>query len=318
NDIIRNKQRINKDIKNEVVRNVKAMFMHKIGSVLVNAADSIIISTFIGLMILGKYSNYTTIMVAMTGVLVLCFTPLTSVIGHMCVSEDRLQVKKYLNFFHTFNFVLGFIFFLGYYAVIDNLITILFADGLELAKSISFVITLNYFIQFMRQSALLFRDATGTFYNDRWKPLIEGIVNIGLSILFVFIFPEGYNVVGVIVATIITNVLICHIVEPYVLYKYALKTNVKGYYIRNYIYIAIFTVALVALNYSMISNDNQWIELFANGGISLAFSFLISIIVILCNKDFRHYLKGFIQRIVKNNKSADTKTVEDDITDIRV
>ena len=33
----------------------------------------------------------------------------------------------------------------------------------------------------MRQSTLLFRDATGTFYNDRFKPLIEGITNAVLS-----------------------------------------------------------------------------------------------------------------------------------------
>ena len=317
-EIIKNKSRIDTSTKKEVTKNVKAMFMHRIGGMLVNTADSIIISVFIGIVILGKYSNYTTIMTAMTGVLVLCFTPLTSVIGHMCVSEDQLQVKKYFNFFHTFNFVLGIIFFLGYYAVIDNLITILFTDGLELAKSISFVITLNYFIQFMRQSALLFRDATGTFYNDRWKPLVEGAVNIVLSILFVLVFPEGYNVVGVIVATIITNVLICHVVEPYVLYKYALNSKVKGYYIRNYGYIAIFTIALVALNYSMITSENQWVELFANAGISLAISFAISIIVVFCNKDFRHYMKGLLQKILRHkntNNNEEITTVAENVNE---
>lgn len=301
-DIIRNRQRVDSETKKEVTKNVKAMFMHKIGSMLVNTADSIIISTFIGIVILGKYSNYTTIMSAMTGVIVLCFTPLTSVIGHMCVSEDKVQAKRYLDFFHTFNFVLGLIFFLGYYAVIDNLVTILFGEELELAKSISLVITLNYFIQFMRQATLLFRDATGTFYNDRWKPFIEGLLNIGLSILFVFIFPKGYNVVGVIVATIITNVFICHIVEPHVLYKYAFNSSTKKYYIRNYIYIAIFAAALAGLHFAMLSNGNQWVELFANGGISLAFSIAISAAVILLNKDFRHYMKSFLIRF-KNRKS---------------
>ena len=56
----------------------------------------------------------------------------------------------------------------------------------------------------MRQATLLFRDATGTFYNDRWKPLIEGVLNIGLSIgfvyLFRFLFGDDFAVVGVIVA----------------------------------------------------------------------------------------------------------------------
>jgi O-antigen/teichoic acid export membrane protein len=296
--IIHNKQSINDETKHEVVKNIKAMFMHKIGTVLVNTADSVIISAFIGVVVLGKYSNYTTIMASMVGVINLFFTPLTSVIGHMCVQEDNTQIIKYFNFFHTFNFIIGLIFFLGYYSVIDNLVVLCFgAEDLVLQKTISFVITLDYFVQFMRQAALLFRDATGTFYNDRWKPLVEGIINIALSILLVVVLPDEYKVVGVIVATIITNMLICHIVEPHVLYKYAFKTSAKIYYVRNYLYIAVFVVALVGLHFCMVKMNNQWLQLLVNGCISLAFSFTICLVTIACNKDFRHYVKKFLIKL---------------------
>lgn len=311
NGIIKNKQKIDSESKKEVTKSVKAMFMHRIGGVLVNTADSLIISAFIGVVVLGKYSNYTVIMTAMVGVLNLCFSPLTSVIGHMCVEENKEHVQKYFNFFHTFNFALGVVFFLGYYAVIDNFIDIFFGANLELAKSVSFVITLNYFIQFMRQSVLLFRDATGTFYYDRWKPLIEGVVNIILSIVFVLIFPKEYNVVGVIVATIITNLFICHIVEPYVLYKHALQKSVKSFYLRNYIYMAVFTVALVGLHFSMLSNGNRWVELFANGGISLAFSLVISLAAVLLNKDFMHYFKNLYRKLLsRRHKPAEVQPAQ--------
>jgi len=173
-DIISNKQKVDKETKAEVVKNVKAMFMHKIGGTLVNTIDSLIISAFIGVLILGKYTNYTSIMTGLMGILTLFFTPLTSVIGHMCVEEDYGAIKKYYNFFYAFNFIIGCVFFLGYYGIIDNLVTILFGEGLEMEKSVSFVITLNYFVQFMRQATELFKDATGTFYYDRWKPLFEG------------------------------------------------------------------------------------------------------------------------------------------------
>lgn len=298
--IINNKQKIDSEEKRNVTKNIKAMFMHKIGGVLVNTIDSLIISAFIGIVVLGKYSNYLAIMTAMMGVLLLCFYPLTSIIGHMYVRESKEQVKKYFNFFHTFNFVLGVVFFLGYYAVIDNLVTILFSSGLELAKSISFVITLNYFIQFMENAVRLFKDSSGVFYYDRWKCIFEGALNVGLSVLFVKIFPQEYNVIGVIVATIITNLTICHIVEPYVLYKYALKTSAKTYYIRNYLYIMIFTCLLFVLHFCMIQNDNQWVELFANGGISIMFSLPILAIVLVCNKDFRYYTESFLSKIKRH------------------
>lgn len=296
--IMRIKQNVDDATKKEVTKNVKAMFMHKIGSVLVNAADSIIISAFIGLVVLGRYTNYTIIVVAMTNLLNLCFTPLTSVIGHMFVQENKETAIKYHSFFHTFNFILGVVFFLGYYAVIDNLVVVLYGKAeLELNRAIGFVITVNYFIQFMRQSTLLFRDATGTFYNDRWKPIVEGIVNIALSILFVKIFPEEYNVVGVIVATIITNIFICHIVEPHVLFKYAFSTSTKKYYIRNYAYIAGFVAVLGALHFCHVDLGSQWAEFFANGFIAIAVAIVPCLAAALLNKDFRHYLEVIFNKL---------------------
>lgn len=310
NNIIKNKQIICAETKKEVTKNIKAMFMHKIGNVLVNTADSIIISTFIGVVILGKYTNYTTIMTSMTGVLTLFFTPLTSIIGHLCVQDDKSSIVKYFNFFHTFNFIIGIIFFLGYYGVIDNIVTLCFStDGndLRLIKSISFIITLNYFIQFMRQATLLFRDATGTFYNDRWKPLFEGILNIALSIGFVYLFSYLFNddfaVVGVIVATIITNLIICHIIEPHVLYKYAFKDKTFKYYLRNYIYIAVFAVALVLLNFSLQSYGSQWKELLVNGLIAVSIAIIPCIFVVFSDKDFRHYMLISLSKVKNKFKS---------------
>ncbi len=301
NDILRDRQPIDKETKKEVTKNIKAMFMHKIGGVLVNTADSLIISAFIGIVILGKFSNYTSIATAMMGVLVLCFSPLTSIIGHTFVENSVNSSQRYFSFFYTLNYILGLVFFLGYYAVADNLIAILFDNGLELSKSVVFVITVNYFIQFMRQATTLFRDATGTFYYDRWKPLFEGMLNVALSIGFVVLFNklwgEDFAVVGVIVATILTNLTICHVIEPFVLYKYAFKTSVKKYYVKNYICIALFIGALTGLHFSLISNENEWIELLANGAISLAFSLLLSVAVIFGNRDFRHYSKSYIDKV---------------------
>lgn len=304
NQIIANKQKVDDGTKKEIVKNVKAMFMHKIGGVLVNTVDSIIISAFIGIVILGKYSNYTIIVTAMVSVLSLFFTPLTSVIGHMVVEEGKESARKYCRFFHTLNFILGIVFFLGYYAVIDNLVAILFGKDLELSRAIAMVITVDYFVQFMRQTVLLFRDATGTFYNDRWKPLIEGLINIGLSILFVCVFPKDYRVVGVIVATIVTNLFICHVVEPYVLYRHAFGTSVKKYYLRNYLYIIVFVGAMFAMHFCMQHFESQWLELLVNGCISLAFSIPICVMVSLSNKDFRHHFLRLLEKLKRKKAVA--------------
>ncbi len=306
NDIVRHAgESLDRETKEQVAKNVKALFMHKIGGVFVNATDSVIISACIGVMMLGKYSNYTILATSMTSIIVLFFTPLTSIIGHMFVSEEG-QVVKYYNFFYSFNFLLGCVFFLGYFAVVDNLVALLFGANLEVSASISIVITLNYFIQFIRQSTLLFKDAAGIFYYDRWKPIFEAALNVVLSIAFVLLFTrwfgEEIGLVGVIVATIITNLTICHIVEPRVLYKHAFHTSVKKHLIKNYAYVSLFGVALFALKLCMRTVENAWVELLVNGGISLLFSLAIAIITVLADKDFRYFCGKFFQKLKKNEK----------------
>ncbi len=315
-EILALKARIDADTRAEVVKNVKAMFMHKIGGVLVNTADSIIISAFLGVTLLGKYSNYIIIMTAMSGTIALCFTPLTSVIGHLYVEEGKEQVRKYLHFFHTFNFVLGAFFFLGYYAVIDNVVTICFDSGmtgeLVFGKWVTFIITLNYFIQFMRQAVLLFRDATGTFYYDRYKPLVEGAINIALSIAFVYLFglvSEEFSVVGVIAATILTNLFICHIVEPRILYRHALQYTTKYYYIKNYLYIALFAATLFGLSFCHVEMNGEWMELLVNGCIAVAFSLAPILAAVITDRDFRNYF-GTLFRKIKTKLNGGTKHEE--------
>lgn len=279
--IMKVKSKLDVETKRNVRKNVKAMFMHKIGYVLVNTVDSVIISAFVGVVSLGEYSNYTMILSSMVGIITLVFSSLTSVIGHLCVEEDKETSQQYCEGFHLLNFIIGTVFFLGYYAVVDNLIAILFSSDLVVSKYISFVITVNGFVQFMRRSTLTFRDATGSFYGDRWKPLLEGVVNIVLSILLV----KYIGVVGVITATIITNLLICHVVEPYVLYKNAFNLFPKKYYIKNYGMIAAFLIALTAEQFLLQNLQNEYAELAANGAISIVCSAVVCGIMLFLNKN---------------------------------
>lgn len=268
--IVNSKEKVDTETKKEIIKNTKAMFMHKIGGLLVNTADSVIISSFIGVVVLGLYSNYVIIVTALQSVLSLLFTSLTSIIGHLCAVGDINEEKKYFKFMYFLNFTTGLIFYLGFYAIADNIITLCFGPYLIIDRSVVFIMTVNYFIQYLRLTVLVYRDATGTFYYDRWKPIIEGPVNVVLSILFVFWF----GVAGVIIATVITNVLICDIIEPYALYKYGFKQKTIKYYILNYSLILVFVGALFVLHYCMQNFNNDWFELFVNGNIAVVIAFV--------------------------------------------
>lgn len=292
-DILQNKgQRIDPETKELLSKSITAMFMHRIGTLLVNTVDSVVISFFVGVVTLGIYSNYSTIAASVTGILTIIFTSITSVLGHLYVESGKETTKKYCELFHYLNFVLGIVMFLGYYAIIDNLVGILFSPDLIADRFIPLVVALNAFVQFMRRSVLTFRDATGTFYNDRWKPLAEGVANLVLSILLV----NWIGVTGVIVATVVTNLLICHIIEPYVLYKNAFDSSPGRYYAGNYGMIVVFAVGLVVLSLFMQEYDNPWKELFVNGLMSVGVSAVLCAATLLFRKEPRRMICDTVRK----------------------
>lgn len=283
---------VDEETRSDVTKNVKALFMHRIGGMLVNTVDSVIISAFIGIVILGKYSNYTTIMTSLTAIMSLCFTPLTSVLGHAFVKESKAEMYKYFNILFGVNYALGVVACLGYYAVIDNVIEFLFGYGLQLDKQIIIVITINNFIQFLRNSIELFRGATGTFYYDRWRPLLEGCVNLALSIMLV----KLVGITGVILATIITNLVICDSIEIHVIFKYALQRRAKHFYIINYGYICLFIGCVLLLDRMMLTRASWIKEFLLNGMISLGVAIIPLFVMMVTNPDMRSTVFSYIKK----------------------
>ena len=296
-DIIEMHESVDQDTKAEVWRNVKAMFMHKIGTILVNSVDSMIISAYIGVVALGKYSNYMLIASVAAGTIGLFFTSLSSIVGHLCAVGKPEQTRKYFDRFYCLNYILGFVFFLGYFATADSLVSLCFGPSLDLSRAIVFIIAMNQFTSFMRRTSLLFRDASGTFYYDRWKPVVEGVVNLFLSILFVNVFPEGYRMAGVIAATIATSLLICHTVEPYVVFHHVFYAKPKSFYLRNYGYIALFAICLSCMTWIIKSYNTIIASVIINGLFSLLVSVLAMSFLFVVDKGFRNEVRALIRAI---------------------
>ena len=109
--------------------------------------------------------------------------------------------------------------------------------------------------------------------------LVGGTIGV-FSVLFV----DQFGAAGVVVATIATNLLLCHIVEPYVLYKHAFGMSPMPYYRKNYFWILLFTGAMFALNGLMVSVENHWLQLLANGFISVGVALVVSTCVVFLYK----------------------------------
>lgn len=278
-DIFSIHQKVDKSTQTVLTKNIKAMFMHRLGNVLSDQIGSIIISSFLGVMVLGAYSNYTTIIFSVRSLVRLLFTPLISTFGHVYAKYSKKTTRLYFEGFYLIAYAAGMICYLGFYAVIDSFISLFFRADLVMERNIVFFVAFGGFVRYMRDYMDSFRDATGTFYNDRWKPLVEGVVNITLSIVLI----RRMGILGVLVVNVITDLMISYIIEPYVLYRYAFDAHPGKRYLENYGGILFFGVAMLTMDACMVDTNSYLGDLLLNGMISVGISVAACAVILALN-----------------------------------
>lgn len=221
-------KKISKEERTTLVKNIKALVMHKFGDILVNCVDNIVISAYLGLVFVGVYSNYLMIVNAITSIISLIINSIRSAVGNFISIESH---KKIMDMFNELNLLL-YIMYSFCSVCFLNLLNpfignIWLRDSSYLFSNfVVFIIAFNFLVKGLRATTLMFRNVYGLFVYDRYKPIFEGIVNLVLSIYFV----QFFGVAGVLVATVITNLCINLFIEPFVVYKYAFNESVIKFY----------------------------------------------------------------------------------------
>ncbi len=286
---------LDKEEKEKIVKNTKAMMMHKMGNVVVNSTDNILLSMFVSLDSVGLYSNYFFITNALNSVTTHVFNSLTASVGNLFATSDSKNAYR----------VFREVYFLDYfmYSFISVCLLCLFNPFIELwiGKDYLFsfdvvcIIVINFYIAGMRKSVLTFREASGLFYRDRWKAVVEAIINLGASIILAIQF----GTFGVFLGTFISSVTVCVWVEPLILYKYGFKEKLREYFKLYFMY-AIITIVCCALSYYLCSfiTYGRWVSLFLKAGICLIIPNVINIIIFRNTMPYQ-YFKNLIKKIFR-------------------
>lgn len=290
-NIITNNKDIDPEIKEEVIINTKALVYHRIGGTLIGTFDSLIISAFVGIQDLGTFSNYVLIVTSMSSILSMVFTEITSIIGHQYVEGSKEQYYNQFKRIYIINFIMGVVFFLGYYAISHHLVELIFTSDNIITNDIVVVITISYFVVFIRNSVSLFKNASGLFHYDRFRPLIEGIVNIILSIIFV----KFWGVKGVLIATIITRLSLSYIIDIFILFKHRFERNMIEFYPIHYgTFISMLLLIFIFNKINFFKLNNFILDLIVKGSIAVGISSLFLLILYIVSKRFRKVLKDIL------------------------
>ncbi len=240
----RNVVKLSKEETGEVVQKTKALMFHKVGDVARLQTDSMIISSFINVTLVGYVGNYNMILTSVSNFVNIIFNSVLSSFGNLIATESKdkqYQVFRVYRFFACW--VYGFS-AVGFFLLLTPLIMLWpsVGPGKTLPVIVVGLILTDYYFKGDRIVLSNFKTAAGVFEQDKYLALIQGGVNLVISIVLV----QRIGLAGVYIGTIISG-LIANVTKPFIIYKTCFDRNVKTYFMDSIKYLAVILGILALL-----------------------------------------------------------------------
>ena len=294
---------LDNDTKKEIIRNVSALSLHKICGAIVTSTDNILISLFIGIEIVGAYSNYSLIISSIISLIVFVSNGITSSVGNLVASSNKEYSYKKFKQINLIFAILSSFSTICLIILLQPFINIWTGGGQYLLDfSTVILISFVFYLGRMRIGVGIFKECTGLFYQDIWKPFIEASVNLIASIAFVKLL--GIN--GIFIGTIISTMIAPLWIEPMVLYKHYFKKPVINYfktYLRDVL--SMLIVGFICFITCSFIPDGTILWLILKFGICGLLTGGLLVLAYLPTKDFREgfaLIKNMVKSTFKKNK----------------
>lgn len=188
----------------DINKRIYGLFTTKIGNIVTNSVDSIVISAFLGLTLLAIYQNYYYIITAVFGFIEIVYSACLSGIGNSLVLDSK---EKNFNDFRVISFLIIWICSFCsccFLCLFQPFMQIWVGNDLVLEYGIVICIVIYFYTYMINRLIGVYKDAAGIWYKDRFRPLITAGVNLGLNILSVNIM----GLYGVVLSTVLSTLLI--------------------------------------------------------------------------------------------------------------
>ena len=229
--------------KGRLVRDIRALVITKLSSVLVNNTDNILITFFKGLATTGVTSNYTLLVNTLNNLLNQIFNGLTASVGNLNAVETK--EKKYFMFkvLNLANFWLFGWATIGFVFLSSIIVELFFGSQYVLEIDIVIIMAVNFYTVGMQNAVWTYRGTLGLFRYGRYLLLVTAALNLFLSV----VLGQRLGVFGILLATFISRILTNIWYDPFAVFKHGLHLNPIIYlhmYIK-YIGILLITICII-------------------------------------------------------------------------
>ena len=272
-----------------IFKNVGALSLHKLATVIVRSTDNLIMSAFDGLATVGIYSNYKLVLMNVNNLLGHVTGAFTASIGNLNALEGRKRVYEIFRILDFAAFLLYGYLSGGLVTLINFFIRMIFGEEYLFSMTVVVIIMAEFFISGLRQMGLQFREALGL-----------AIINLVVSLILV----RRFGVAGIIGGTIISSLLTCVWFEPYVLMRYGIEEDWQKKlrrYFMDYIVRWVVVAGVSAVSYWIfqLMPQTNFLWFIAQGLIYTAIFAAVVLVVYGRTKEFQYLLEMTVRKLKK-------------------
>lgn len=235
--------RLSLEDREQIKKDAEALVLSRFGHVALNGTDNIIVSAVVGVLWVGRLSNYTLICDSVTSVLCQVTAAITGSLGNFFATEKKSDGYSLFKKVEFLNFWLYGFSFIALAVLLDPFVQLWAGGRFVLGLPISIAIAINFFVAGYMNTLWVFRSTLGLFKQGKYRPIIVALVNIVLSI----ILGKIWGVFGVLFATFLSRASINMWYDPIILHKYGFEVSCKPFFIRYLKRILLLSIVLVVM-----------------------------------------------------------------------
>lgn len=224
-----------------VWRKTRALLLHKIGDVARLQTDTLIISAMIEVAVAGMVSNYMLVISTISNFANIIFNSVISSFGNLIATESK---EKQYEIFKVYRFLAQWVYgfsFTGFFLLLTDLIRLWLGQDWTLPALAVSLLLIDYYFKGDRIVLSNFKTAAGVFEEDKYLALIQGAVNLVISILLV----RRIGLAGIYVGTIVSG-LIANVTKPFIIYRVCFERGAGAYFRDSVKYLLTLVVSLLA------------------------------------------------------------------------
>lgn len=293
------KYKVDELTKQNLITNVKALFLHNIGTYCVFGTDNILISSLISIKAVGLYSNYTMIIGQLSSLLTPFLSGVGASVGNLIATESKAKVFDIFKAVNLVNFWIYSICVIFLFNLLEPFIDWWLGTGFLLDRLTFIIILINFYITGMRNSINTFKSKAGIFSADKYVPLIEAAINLSMSLILV----KYFGLVGIFMGTTISSLAMPVWTQSKLVYNRVFDKSVFEYF-KSYVFFIGLTL-LVGMGVTTLCNTlvpwSGFLALVVKGLICVIITNLTYLIIFCRTKEF-HYLWGVFKPMINKMK----------------